>query len=925
MPTEVDTGGPWVLHCDYRSADSSIPIESDAPRTVKHQPEHNSRLGESSDRCSISDRNLLQRASCPIAASDDGQSPVTTRRPSGRNVARFQERKNRVGRRRSRRHSDEISRSSLFNCSRDTSNETSYSILEDHSSDRTLDPSKDIPLRDISSCGDSAKCRVPQVSGCTILGIPVRRPHQTRLATANDSESEQDSVRRSAQSLLSITTCPFANSRETLPGDTARYKQSLISSHSSTGSSVEQDRENSSNLLEDIVESSYTTRSIQKRRNQSLEELRTRWHDQDDAVCHDREDHVPSASSGLFATSKGPRTCPATRSYFCQLAFIIFLIIFGQSGLFRSNVIPLNAKFRAGFSALTIGTIVGVVKAAPIDLIGDAAIRAERSANLSHITGASRKIQMYIKNRHLQILPDGTVNGSNDDTSDYTIFQRTSVSRGQLRIQGVATCLYLCMDSCGLLYGSREYTEDCVFNETLEQHNYNTYSSVRWSTPRKTLYLGLNRRGQPRRVQARGHNLGRLSAYARVLTQVALPERVDALQKRMMGAHHNIRHQHNVHRLHNLQQQALCPPLPPQEKDGRDRFRCRKRKKRKKKKRRCREGETPGPQCEVPADSYYDNNSGSGEGPPQSKRSCEGAASEEACRRQALNTPSKKRKSRIEENVATDGMVGRAAARHQQQRKGPKGKKSPNSKKTNGAGDGQKKPNGINGKRKGVGPKRNSSHVAIRKKGSGRVTRTTLPIGSGSMMSPLSWYHGVSTTPSTGDDAFPRRRLKTPSPLNDVTEPSTKLKQNPDSRRGKYLGLNRRKSLRTTVQTPVLTTDQENTDDQTILASTTELPYDHPDYTTFLESATENGDDPSSDFPVSDEDLMTLLVDSTSPTPDLDSTDGYDDYSYPNTPLMLSLAETAKRDEAIRTPFPPERLAMYTNLPKMPRAVYARP
>lgn len=34
------------------------------------------------------------------------------------------------------------------------------------------------------------------------------------------------------------------------------------------------------------------------------------------------------------------------------------------------------------------------------------------------------------------------------------IFQRTSISRGQLRIQGVATCLYLCMDSCGLLYGS---------------------------------------------------------------------------------------------------------------------------------------------------------------------------------------------------------------------------------------------------------------------------------------------------------------------------------------------------------------------------------------------------------------------------------------------------------------------------------------
>jgi len=34
------------------------------------------------------------------------------------------------------------------------------------------------------------------------------------------------------------------------------------------------------------------------------------------------------------------------------------------------------------------------------------------------------------------------------------IFQRISTSRGQLRIQSMATCLFVCMDSCGLLYGS---------------------------------------------------------------------------------------------------------------------------------------------------------------------------------------------------------------------------------------------------------------------------------------------------------------------------------------------------------------------------------------------------------------------------------------------------------------------------------------
>jgi len=34
------------------------------------------------------------------------------------------------------------------------------------------------------------------------------------------------------------------------------------------------------------------------------------------------------------------------------------------------------------------------------------------------------------------------------------IFQRISISKGQVRIRSMATCLYLCMDACGLLYGS---------------------------------------------------------------------------------------------------------------------------------------------------------------------------------------------------------------------------------------------------------------------------------------------------------------------------------------------------------------------------------------------------------------------------------------------------------------------------------------
>lgn len=49
--------------------------------------------------------------------------------------------------------------------------------------------------------------------------------------------------------------------------------------------------------------------------------------------------------------------------------------------------------------------------------------RNERSANLSHITGSARKIQLYIKNRYLQILPDASVNGTQDEFSDYSEYR----------------------------------------------------------------------------------------------------------------------------------------------------------------------------------------------------------------------------------------------------------------------------------------------------------------------------------------------------------------------------------------------------------------------------------------------------------------------------------------------------------------------
>lgn len=135
----------------------------------------------------------------------------------------------------------------------------------------------------------------------------------------------------------------------------------------------------------------------------------------------------------------------------------------------------------------------------------------------------------------------------------------------------------------------REFGDECVFNETMEHNHYNTYSSTKYSNERRTLYLALNRRGQPRKVLLRAkQQLGRLSSFTRVLTRNVAPERAEEL--------HPMRH--HAH---------LCAPpssespirLPAQTTEtSLEPLRCRKRKKKKKKKRKCLEGQPDSEMCQ---------------------------------------------------------------------------------------------------------------------------------------------------------------------------------------------------------------------------------------------------------------------------------------------------------------------------------------
>ncbi|ETN59769.1 hypothetical protein AND_008627 [Anopheles darlingi] len=90
-------------------------------------------------------------------------------------------------------------------------------------------------------------------------------------------------------------------------------------------------------------------------------------------------------------------------------------------------------------------------------------------------------------------------------------------------------------------YG-KEFTEDCVFNEQMEQHHYNTYSSTQHSNARRTLYLALNKTGQPRKIQIPvNRTLGKLATYTKALTQTVAHDRVEQLISRLFGADH-VRH-----------------------------------------------------------------------------------------------------------------------------------------------------------------------------------------------------------------------------------------------------------------------------------------------------------------------------------------------------------------------------------------------
>lgn len=84
----------------------------------------------------------------------------------------------------------------------------------------------------------------------------------------------------------------------------------------------------------------------------------------------------------------------------------------------------------------------------------------------------------------------------------------------------------------------KEFTDDCIFNETM-QGNYNIYSSSFHSNAQKTFYLALNKMGEPRKTHLPANKeLGKLATYAKSITFTVPEQRTEQLIGRIFGTNH---------------------------------------------------------------------------------------------------------------------------------------------------------------------------------------------------------------------------------------------------------------------------------------------------------------------------------------------------------------------------------------------------
>ncbi|XP_005989333.1 fibroblast growth factor 6a [Latimeria chalumnae] len=127
-------------------------------------------------------------------------------------------------------------------------------------------------------------------------------------------------------------------------------------------------------------------------------------------------------------------------------------------------------------------------------MIGISGDRSEVNWENDYLLGIKRLRRLYCNvgiGFHLQILPDGRINGVHTE-NQYSLLEISTVERGVVSIYGVKSNLFLAMNNKGRLYATGIFQDECKFKEALLPNNYNAYESKAY----KGAYLGLSKYGR---------------------------------------------------------------------------------------------------------------------------------------------------------------------------------------------------------------------------------------------------------------------------------------------------------------------------------------------------------------------------------------------------------------------------------------------
>lgn len=102
--------------------------------------------------------------------------------------------------------------------------------------------------------------------------------------------------------------------------------------------------------------------------------------------------------------------------------------------------------------------------------------------NIIRVPTNTRRVRLYNKNGYfLKISKVGKLRGSRKIEDPNTLIEMESMGTSIVRLKGVVSNSYLCMDDEGISHVMARPTDECLFKEKLGTNHFHTYASKKYS------------------------------------------------------------------------------------------------------------------------------------------------------------------------------------------------------------------------------------------------------------------------------------------------------------------------------------------------------------------------------------------------------------------------------------------------------------